>query len=311
MPDFMTELKDLNVHARELLEKYDNAFSKLDNLSKEKKEELLKLIAQKIKEIESIESNVDLEEIKKIIIASTVANALKLGGKSLEDIKRIISASTVANALKLGGKSLEEIVSVIISDSSPSDTNKIWFDTKERVLKIYDLKNKKWIPISTAAVPKSAIKTYTYGLSLLRSVQNADNIDHLFAQFKTIKAVWLHSKYQNYTTPKVEFENEDAAKFRFNRTTRWCTTNKTITGKANNSITFGWSNQGSSCYKGYFLYVNINGRITGLLHSCDCGNCGIYENQIYINGSRTCLGNSSNSNAYDVTIYVEGELNER
>ena len=190
------------------------------------------------------------------------------------------SKITAGNALKFAGKTVEEIKKIIKEES-----------------------------ISQSTDSKYTVKTYSYGLSLLRSPQNADNIDNLFAQFKTIRAVWIYSKYKNFTSPKVEFKDEDASKFRFTRTTSWCTTNKILYGVNDDSVTFGWSNQGSICYKGYFIYVTVNKKTTGLIHACDCGSCGHYENKIYVNNESKCLGNSSNSSEYDVTIYVEGVLN--
>ena len=155
---------------------------------------------------------------------------------------------------------------------------------------------------------RKEVMSYTYGLSELRNRSNADNIDNLFSNFSKIYNVWIHSKYKNYTTPKVNFNGADASKFRFNRNTRWCTQSNTIKVDDKNYITFGWSDRGSTCYKGYYVGLAVEGKYNGLVHGCDCGDCDIYENKIYVNGGGKCLGNSSNSTDYDVTIFVEGVM---
>ena len=256
MADLSVELANLNVNARELFQIYDDAFARLENLSEEKRNEIIALAQEKLQELQKaggkLQSSID-EKLQEFSQTGTVANALKLSGKSLEEIK-------------------EELQVNFLNQS-----------------------------------PQLAVKTYSYGLRMLRDPINADNIDNLFQQFKAIENVWIYSEYQNYTSPKVNFNYADASHFKFDRTTVWCTKSKKIEG-TNGAVVLGWSNRGSTCYKGYYIYVTVNKTSTGLIHACDCGNCPIYENQIYVNGNKKCLGNKSTSSDYDVTIFVEGVL---
>ena len=89
MADLATELANLNAQAAELLAKYNGAFEKLDEESKNKIIELQDKAAELQAQIESLGFKFDENGIlvKEDGSEISVGNALKLGGISLEEIK--------------------------------------------------------------------------------------------------------------------------------------------------------------------------------------------------------------------------------
>jgi len=170
---------------------------------------------------------------------------------------------------------------------------------KNKPIEVY--KNKRIV----LPVVATKLNSFEYNVIELRDPNNATNIEKKL--LKGLKEVsYIELTYKDKTISKTLKEPINIEDFKFDRNTRWCTRGNERKNSFGDYIYLGWSNRGGSCYKGYYIGFQIDGKYYGLVHTCDCGNCGHYENQIRFGDYRRCLGNGSTDKTEKISIRIGG-----